>query len=75
VDRLLGTILASGLVTLPDADLEDDSMVHTKRNLFAGFDWLVWKDLALVGIPLAVKKVKERATSHSTPTDEPWGNR
>jgi hypothetical protein len=38
-------------------------MAHVKRNVFAGFGWVVWKLLALVGVPIAVRKVKERAAA------------
>lgn len=34
--------------------------MKTKRNLFAALGWLVWKTLAVVGIPYAVKKVRDR---------------
>jgi hypothetical protein len=35
-------------------------MVHVKRDVFAGFGWVVWKGLALIGLPLAKRKVKDR---------------
>ncbi|WP_370287690.1 hypothetical protein [Nocardioides sp.] len=34
-------------------------MAHPKRNLFAVLGWIVWKLLALVGLPMAKKKVQE----------------
>ena len=35
-------------------------MSRPKRNLFTFLGWLVWKLLALVGLPLAKKKLDER---------------
>ncbi len=35
-------------------------MARPKRNLFAALGWIVWKILALVGLPLAKKKLDER---------------
>ncbi|SEB63752.1 hypothetical protein SAMN04489844_0735 [Nocardioides exalbidus] len=35
-------------------------MARTKRNLFALLGWAVWKLLALVGLPLAKKKLNEQ---------------
>jgi hypothetical protein len=34
-------------------------MAHPKRNLFALLGWIVWKLLALVGIPYAKRKLEE----------------
>lgn len=31
-----------------------------KRNVFAAFGWFVWKLLALVGLPLARRKIADR---------------
>ena len=38
-------------------------MAHQKRNLFAVLGWIVWKLLALVGVPAAKKKLQERSRS------------
>lgn len=38
-------------------------MAHPKRNLFAVLGWIVWKLLALFGVPAAKKKVSERSRS------------
>ena len=38
-------------------------MAHQKRNLFAVLGWIVWKLLALFGIPAAKKKLQERSRS------------
>lgn len=38
-------------------------MAHPKRNLFAVLGWIVWKLLALVGLPMAKKKVQENRSS------------
>ena len=35
-------------------------MARTKRNLFALLGWLLWKLLALVGLPVAKRKLDER---------------
>ncbi|WP_370247899.1 hypothetical protein [Nocardioides sp.] len=35
-------------------------MAHQKRNLFAVLGWIVWKLLAIVGVPAAKKKVRQR---------------
>lgn len=35
-------------------------MSHPKRNVFAVLGWIVWKLLALVGLPMAKKKLEER---------------
>ena len=34
-------------------------MARTKRTLFSAFGWIVWKALALVGLPMAKKKIAE----------------
>ena len=34
-------------------------MARPKRNLFALLGWIVWKLLALVGVPYAKKKIEE----------------
>ncbi|GAA4111659.1 hypothetical protein GCM10022215_07550 [Nocardioides fonticola] len=38
-------------------------MAHPKRNLFAVLGWIVWKLLALVGLPAAKRKLAERRGS------------
>lgn len=35
-------------------------MAHPKRNFFTVLGWAVWKLLALVGLPIAQKKLEER---------------
>lgn len=35
-------------------------MGKPKRNLFTVLGWIVWKLLALVGLPMAKKKIDER---------------
>jgi hypothetical protein len=40
--------------------------VKAKRHLFAGLGWVVWKALALVGIPLAKRKLEARARTTSS---------
>jgi hypothetical protein len=35
-------------------------MARPKRNLFALLGWIVWKLLALVGLPVAKRKLEER---------------
>lgn len=35
-------------------------MARTKRNLFAMLGWVVWKILALIGLPLARKKLADQ---------------
>ena len=37
-------------------------MARPKRNLFTILGWAVWKLLALVGLPMAQKKLEERRT-------------
>lgn len=32
-------------------------MAHPKRNAFAVLGWILWKILALVGLPYAKKKI------------------
>lgn len=34
-------------------------MARPKRNLFALLGWIVWKLLAIVGLPYAKKKIEE----------------
>ncbi|MEH3034111.1 MAG: hypothetical protein PGN07_08750 [Aeromicrobium erythreum] len=34
-------------------------MARPKRNLFALLGWIVWKLLAIIGIPYAKKKIEE----------------
>lgn len=34
--------------------------MSAKRNAFAALGWLVWKLLALVGLPIAKRKIEER---------------
>lgn len=38
-------------------------MARPKRNLFALLGWVVWKLLALVGLPLAKRKLEENRSS------------
>ena len=38
-------------------------MAHPKRNVFAVLGWIVWKLLALVGVPAAKKKIRGRSGS------------
>ena len=38
-------------------------MSRPKRNLFTILGWLVWKLLAVVGLPLAKKKIRERRSA------------
>ncbi|MFY0409685.1 hypothetical protein [Solicola sp. PLA-1-18] len=38
-------------------------MANPKRNLFTLLGWVVWKLLALVGLPVAKKKLEERRGS------------
>lgn len=38
-------------------------MAHPKRNLFTVLGWVVWKALALIGLPIAKKKLDDRRTS------------
>lgn len=40
-------------------------MAHQKRNLFAVLGWIAWKLLALVGVPAAKKKLRERSGSRA----------
>ncbi|MBD8606803.1 MULTISPECIES: hypothetical protein [unclassified Aeromicrobium] len=40
-------------------------MAHPKRNLFTVLGWIVWKALALVGLPIARKKLDERRSNRS----------
>lgn len=35
-------------------------MAHPKRNIFAIFGWIIWKLLALVGVPAAKRRLEER---------------
>ncbi|GAB3664968.1 hypothetical protein GCM10027596_30310 [Nocardioides korecus] len=35
-------------------------MARTKRNLFTLLGWVLWKLLALVGLPIARRKLDER---------------
>ena len=35
-------------------------MAHTKRTLFSVLGWLVWKLLALVGLPAAKRRLQDR---------------
>ena len=41
-------------------------MAHPKRNFFTALGWLVWKLLALVGLPIAQKKLEERRSKRSS---------
>jgi len=38
-------------------------VAHPKRNVFAMIGWVVWKILALVGLPAAKKKVASRSSA------------
>lgn len=38
-------------------------MARPKRNAFALLGWIVWKLLALVGLPMAKKKIDEKNSS------------
>ena len=38
-------------------------MAHPKRNLFAVLGWIVWKLLALVGVPAAKRRLEQRSSS------------
>ncbi len=40
-------------------------MARPKRNLFALLGWIVWKLLALVGLPYAKRKLDERQSGRS----------
>lgn len=42
--------------------------MKTKRNLFAAFGWVVWKALAIVGLPYAVRKVRDRHDETGEPS-------
>ncbi|WP_344002994.1 hypothetical protein [Nocardioides lentus] len=41
-------------------------MARAKTNLFALLGWLVWKLLALVGVPAAKKKLESRGGRRRT---------
>ena len=41
-------------------------MAHPKRNLFTVLGWIVWKALALIGLPIARKKLDERRSNRSS---------
>lgn len=38
-------------------------MAGTKRTLHATLGWIVWKVLAIVGLPMAKKKIAEGGSS------------
>ncbi|WP_268750719.1 hypothetical protein [Aeromicrobium sp. Root495] len=38
-------------------------MARPKRNAFAFLGWIVWKLLALIGLPMAKKKIQENRSS------------
>lgn len=40
-------------------------MARPKRNLFALLGWIVWKLLALVGLPYAKRKLEERRSGRT----------
>lgn len=41
-------------------------MTRTKRDLFTALGWIVWKILALVGLPMAKKKIAESGSGSRT---------
>lgn len=39
--------------------------MSAKKNAFAALGWLVWKLLALIGVPVARRKLEERQHARS----------